>query len=234
MKHDCAQVMELSGQGGSLVNGNGDSVHIEEELVYPLVKSSMLKHPVIAETIKYVIVTQKHIGEDTNRLADMYPKAWAYLQRHSECFVRRKSIIYRNAPPFSIFGVGDYSFATYKVGLSGFYKKPLFALLDPIHGKPTFLDDTLYFLSFSNRAHAYLAMLLLNEASVQEFLKGICFIDSKRPFTKKVLERIDFRKITEKVSIEALASTERRLGLPPLCTSEMYQDFQALLPKELF
>ena len=33
-------------------------------------------------------------------------------------FERRKSIIYKNKPRFSIFGIGDYAFAKYKVGIS--------------------------------------------------------------------------------------------------------------------
>lgn len=45
-----------------------------------------------------------------------------------------------------MFGIGDYSFAPYKVALSGFYKKPLFCLL--YASKPVMTDDTAYFWHF--------------------------------------------------------------------------------------
>lgn len=70
-----------------------------------------------------------------------------------------------------MFGVGDYSFSTYKVGISGFYKKPLFSLLYNKNelSHPIMLDDTSYFLSFDTYDEAYTCMLLLNSESVQNF-----------------------------------------------------------------
>ncbi|MBR2216587.1 MAG: hypothetical protein IJ849_12650 [Selenomonadaceae bacterium] len=59
VKHDCAKVMELTLCNGVLQNGQKKEVHIENSFVYPLIKSSMFKAPIINCFSKYVIVTQK-------------------------------------------------------------------------------------------------------------------------------------------------------------------------------
>src|SRR5699024_7123804 len=141
------------------------------------------------------------------------PKTWEYLNENIELFEGRKSSIYRGAPPFSMFGVGDYSYSKYKVGVSGFYKRPLFSVLFSDDEKPVMTDDTSYFICFDNYDMAYVAMLLLNSNKVQGFLTSIAFLDAKRPYTKKVLERIDFDKIVKSLTIDELSETEQKLEL---------------------
>ena len=155
----------------------------------------------------------------------MAPLTWKYLNDNRSLFDNRKSSIYNGAPAFSMFGVGDYSYAKYKVGISGFYKKPIFSLLyneeDVEH--PVMLDDTTYFISFDNYDLAYVCMLLLNSCKVQEFLYSISFQDAKRPYTKKVLQRLDINKALQCVKYEDLIKTERVLDLPAYLTIEMYE-----------
>ena len=229
VKHDCAKVMELTVKNGTLQNGQKEEVQIQDALVFPLVKSSMFKAPVIDHFSKYVIVTQKKAREETAHLAWEHPKTWKYLNDNIESFENRKSIIYRGAPPFSMFGVGNYSYAKYKVGVSGFYKQSLFSLLYSGDGKPVMTDDTSYFICFEQYDMAYVAMLLLNSAKVQKFFTRIAFLDAKRPYTKKVLERIDFEKIVEALTMDELMETEKALSLPHYATTPMYDAFKASL-----
>ena len=146
-----------------------------------------------------------------------------------ELFDRRKSSIYRGAPPFSMFGVGDYSYSKYKVGVSGFYKQPLFSVLYSDDEKPVMTDDTSYFICFDSYDTAYVAMLLLNSDKVRGFLSSIAFLDSKRPYTKKILERIDFGKIVESLTMDDLTETEYKLDLSHYVTTSMYETFKSLL-----
>lgn len=76
---------------------------------------------------------------------------------------------------------------------------------------------------------AYVAMLLLNSKKVQRFLTGIAFLDAKRPYTKKVLERIDFDKIAACLSIDDLIQAEQDLDLSDYVTDSMYGEFKKLL-----
>ena len=127
-----------------------------------------------------------------------------------------------------MFGIGRYSYAQYKVGISGFYKNPRFSLLYAYNGKPVMTDDTSYFICFPTYNTAYTAMLILNSERVQQFLLTIAFLDAKRPFTKKVLERIDFHKILRSVHVTELIGTEKQLGLQGYFNENMLNDFKGL------
>ena len=229
VKHDCAGVMELEKEGEHCYkNKNKEEVELEDSLIFPLMKSSLFKKPVInSDFKKYVIVTQKKTREDTDYIEKVAPKTWKYLCERKDAFDSRKSSIYKGAPAFSMFGVGDYSYAEYKVGISGFYKKPLFVLLYNENKKeqPIMVDDTSYFLSFDNYSDAYTCMLLLNSSRVQKFLLSISFQDAKRPYTKKVLQRLDFNKCVQNISFKELVDAEKELALPESITEEMYSSF---------
>lgn len=229
VKHDCSKVMELTMQNGTLQNGRKETVQIEDDIVFPLIKSSMFKAPIIHSFSKYVIVTQKKAREETGHLEQELPKTWEYLSDNIELFENRKRSIYRGAPPFSMFGVGDYSYSKFKVGVSGFYKQPLFSVLYSDDEKPVMTDDTSYFICFDSYDMAYVAMLLLNSEKVQGFLTSIAFLDAKRPYTKKVLERIDFDKIVGSLTIAELEETEQKLNLSYYVTIPMYDTFKSLL-----
>jgi len=83
------------------------------------------------------------------------------------------STIYRNRPRFSVFGVGAYSFAPYKVAVSGFYKKLHLVPLGRFARKPIILDDTSYFLACQSEAEsAYLAGLL-NSDIAKEYAEQV-------------------------------------------------------------
>ena len=230
VKHDCSKVMELTYEGGRLRNGRKEIVDIEDNIVFPLVKSSMYKRPVINDFSKYVIVTQRRPREDTAHLQRL-PKTWAYLNENAALFNGRKSSIYHGAPLFAMFGVGEYSYSPYKVGVSGFYRRPLFAVLSSPNGKPVMTDDTSYFISFDSYDMAYVAMLLLNSDTVQSFLQKIAFLDAKRPYTKKVLERIDIAKAYAATPFKDLKVCERSLGLmEDYLTPQMFDAF-SLVPE---
>ncbi|MBQ0055041.1 MAG: hypothetical protein KBS54_02705 [Synergistaceae bacterium] len=228
VKHDCSKIMELSLQNKSMINGLSEEVDIESCFVYPLVKSSMFKSVIIDRSDRYVIVTQKSIGEDTSHIKRDAPKTWNYLFSHKAFFEKRKSAIYKNTPAFAMFGVGEYSYATYKVGVSGFYKKPLFSLLSAKSGCPIMTDDTSYFICLPTYDTAYTTMLILNSSIVQKYICSIAFLDSKRPFTKRVLDQIDFRKVLDVISVDDLIETEKQLGLVKRFNENMLIDFKCL------
>ena len=200
LKHDCSKVMELEKSNSHYTNALKQEIILENDLLYGLLKSSDLKEEEVSKYRKTTIVTQKKVGQDTNYIKKDYPKTFQYLHSNRSFFEKRKSSIYRGKPPFSIFGIGDYSFAPYKVAISGMYKRTLFTLVYPDRGKPIMLDDTCYFIGFDDLTSAKVAQYLLNSESVQNFLKSIIFPDSKRSITKDVLMRVDFRKIIDLVA----------------------------------
>ena len=121
IKHDCAKVMEFSVANGKLFNGYHENVQIEEDLVFPYLKSSDIANGQTTPK-KKILVTQKCIGEPTSFIESKYPAVWKYLLAHSIDFEKRKSVIYKNKSRFAIFSVGEYSFKLYKIAISGLYK----------------------------------------------------------------------------------------------------------------
>ncbi len=225
IKHDCAEIMELEFENGRLQNGKGEVVDVETDRVFPLAKSSDLKLPIISKLRKFVVVPQNFIGEDTNRLQRTNPRLWKYLSSHAPAFAARKSSIYKDKPPFSIFGVGDYSFKPYKVAMSGMYKSSTFSLLLPIEGKPAMLDDTCYLLGFDALEPTLISLALLNSEHVQEFLRSIIFLDSKRPYTKGLLMRIDLRKVASLMPRQQISDYLLRIGAPQHDFEELDLEF---------
>lgn len=195
VKHDLADVMDLREVEGQLRNKSSEIVDVEPEFVYGLLKSSDLYNQDDPNPRYRVPITQKQLGEDTSLLATSAPKLWDYLNSNKLKFDARKSSIYRDRPAFSMFGIGEYSFAPYKVAVSGLYKTIRFRVVRPWNGKPTMLDDTCYFIPCESLSLACALCALLNSPEVLSFLDAIVFKDSKRPVTKKVLQRLSIKAL---------------------------------------
>jgi hypothetical protein len=196
IKHDCANVMELAAADQGWTNGLGETVDLERSHVYPLLKGSDLANGRLAPR-RYVIVPQRRLGEDTGALRTSAPLLWKYLHDHRDQLDSRKSSIYVKQPAFSIFGIGDYSFAPYKVAICGLYKRLMFSVIRPHDGQPVMVDDTAYFLPFETEAAAEAAALALGSPPAQAFLQARVFWDAKRPINKALLQSL---------SLEALLS----------------------------
>jgi hypothetical protein len=151
---------------------------------------------------RYMLVTQRTVNEDTTRIQHSAPRTWNYLTAHADLLNRRASSIYRNRPLFSIFGVGEYSFAPWKVAISGFYKKLVFLQVGPIQGKPVMLDDTAYFLPCRTQAQAEYLGSLLNSSTARGFYEAFVFWDAKRPITADLLRRLDLRRLAAELGSE--------------------------------
>lgn len=201
IKHDCANVMEIVATDQSWTNGLGETVQLERSHVYPLLKGSDIANGRLVPR-RHVIVTQRGLGEDTRTLRTRAPRLWKYLNDHRVQLDGRKSSIYAKQPAFSIFGVGDYSFAPYKVAICGLYKRFAFAVVRPHAGQPVMVDDTAYFLPFDTEEAAEAAALALDSPSARAFFQARVFWDAKRPINKALLQSL---------SLDALLRTIRRV-----------------------
>lgn len=194
LKHDAAKIMEFTREGNMFQNGFGESVELEDEFLYPLLKSSDLGNGRI-DVRKYVLVTQTHTGEDTSKIEFSAPKTWSYLLRYADALEGRRSSIYENRPRFSIFGIGSYSFAPWKVAISGLYKSFSFSVLPPVDGRPIMVDDTCYSIPCQSEEEAKCLCELLSSDPALEFLRSLVFTDSKRPITIDILRRLSLVEV---------------------------------------
>ena len=69
-------------------------------------------------------------------------------------------------------------------------------------------------------------MLVLNSHLVKKFLENIAFLDSKRPFSKKVLKRIDLEKCLNILSFDELKETEKELDLNEYISQDKLEKYK--------
>jgi len=195
IKHDCSKVMELEPTKGGFKNGLNETFVLENNSIYPVLKSSDVGNGRITSYRKVVLITQKTVGEETLSIKSIAPNTWKYLISHREHFSKRKSSIYKNKPEFSLFGIGPYTFKDWKIAISGFYKKLKFNLVGPLDGKTVAFDDTVNFLSFDTEEEARFIFHLITSDTSLEFLESMIFWDEKRPVTVEILRRLSLKEV---------------------------------------
>lgn len=213
VKHDAAKIMEFRSDGTELVNGLGEQYDLESDFVYPLLKSSDLANGRLRPS-RFVLLTQQRVTDETDGIEAKAPKTWKYLMDHADQLDKRGSSIYAKRARFSVFGIGDYTFAPWKVAISGMYKNLCFQTIGKQHGKPVVVDDTCYFIPCDSKTEADFFAELLNSDVAQRFIRALVFSDAKRPITIDVLKRIDLKKLAECVDKEKKAV--RYLASPAL------------------
>ncbi|MCC9606091.1 hypothetical protein LOC68_19625 [Blastopirellula sp. JC732] len=201
IKHDCSKVMELRAEGKRFRNGLGETVELETDYLFPMLKSSEVAAGA-AEPSRWMLVPQRKTADPTDKIEQLAPNTWSYLQRHGELLDRRRSSIYRRRPRFSVFGIGDYTFAPWKVAISGFYKRLQFAVIGSAGDKPIVVDDTVYFLPCQSEREAQLLAKLLHSEPAQQFYASQIFWDAKRPITVDLLKRLDLQALAKELGAE--------------------------------
>lgn len=202
VKHDCSGVMELSkGPDGKLANGEQTRLDLEDSYLFPMLKSSdVAKGRERSE--RFMLVTQREIGADTSTIRTHAPKTWSYLHANAGRLDRRGSVIYKNKPRFSVFGVGRYTFAPWKVAISGFYDQLRFLKVGPVGNKPVVFDDTIYFLPCECEEEADFVSGLVQSSPYQALLRAMMFPGEKRPITADLLKRISLERVARDLGLD--------------------------------
>ncbi len=188
VKHDCAPVMELLPRGDGWANGLDEPVALEDTWLFPYLKGADLAAG--RAPFRRVLVPQHTLGAPTEPLQESAPRTYSYLVQHRARLDGRRSSIYRNQPPFSVFGLGTYTFAPWKVAIAALHKTVAFRVVGPVGARPVLLDDTCYFIPFADEANARVAAACLNAPEAQRFFEARRFVDDKRSITQKLLQRI--------------------------------------------
>lgn len=198
IKHDCSDVMEFRKVDNVLVNGFGEIIDIEKTYLFPLLKGSDVAKGCTRSTERYVLVTQRYVGESTEYIRNSAPKTWNYLRKYESYLDNRKSKIYKKHPRFSIFGVGAYTFKPWKIAICGLYKKLDFRFIDEIDKKSAIFDDTVYFLGFDDESLAHKTFELLTSPTAINFYSSLIFWDEKRPIKSSILNRLNLSALEKR------------------------------------
>ncbi len=127
------------------------------------------------------------------------PHTWRYLHHYGDILDSRRSSIYRNRPRFSVFGVGEYTCARWKVAISGMYKQLRCVVVGPHRNRPVVFDDTCYFIPCHVQEEAQFVANLLNSEPAQQFYRSLIFWDDKRPITARVLRRLSLLQLAQEL-----------------------------------
>ncbi len=200
LKHDAEAVfaferIELGPDG--LVSAHpargGEPVLLEPDRLFPYVKSRHIR-PWRVAGWRYVLAVQDKAGEDVADLPDRLPRTWAYLQAHRKRLEARRSRVFRNGPFHTMFGLGDYSWAEFRVVWVGMGFRPQFAVLewvdDPVLGRrPALVDGACYQVATESEEEAWFLAGLLNCEMVRKALER-ARSGPKRGLGKQVLSSL--------------------------------------------
>ncbi len=190
VKHDAAKVLELTPTEGKLINGFGEVVSVEQDALCPLYKGSDVANG--REPRRVFPLFQTNLSGPLPELRSRWPLLADYLAEHEAVFAARRSKIYAGKEPFSIFGVGPYTLAPWKVVVSGLYSTARFRVIGPSStGRPSLVDDTCYLLPYESEADARTVAAHLNDAGPQALLRALMDEGAKRPITKALLARVE-------------------------------------------
>ena len=229
VKHDLAAIMELEAAGvGAWRNGIGEILGVEPDHIYPLLKSTDLH--LGRPPSKSVIVTQRFLAERTSSLELTSPLLWDYLVSHRTRFAERRSSAYRGRPAFCMFGVGDYTFAPWKVAVSGLHRDARFRVVGPVAGRPVVLDDTCYFWGCEDPGHAAVVTAAMGMPSAREAINRLMPSGTKRSMTKRLLQQIDLDAILDECRGEVVfgaAAILQEMGYGHINADESADDMVA-------
>jgi hypothetical protein len=204
VKHDCAEVLELTAVSeGDFVNKRGQHVSVESLSVFPLCKGTDVARNA-GQPSRWLLLPQTRLGENAAERFKRAPAALAYLESHRGSFAARKSTIYQRGGDFAIFGIGDYAFAPWKVAVSSLHRPPCFVVVGPFGGQPVLFDDTCYYLSFSTREEAECVAKILGSVPSLRFLEALIFPDAKRALTIELLQRLNIGEIAAAAGLDEL------------------------------
>jgi SAM-dependent methyltransferase len=167
---------------------------LEPDHVFPYLKSRhIVKFGLFGHDLQ--LVPLRRMGEDNEtELRERYPRTYDYLAANRERLESRASSWLDRGPFYTLFGLGDYTWADYKVVWCRLGFKPHFAVVstreDPDLGeKPVVPGDHCMFVATDEEREAHLLCALLNSAPYQRTIRSIAS-NGKSSLSKSVISEL--------------------------------------------
>jgi len=144
-------------------------VALEPDLLYPLLRGRDVTRWLATPQAHILMVQdpEKRRGYDEGWLTSKYPKTFAYLRRF-EAELRSRSgyrRYFKETDPFySMFDVGDYTFAPYKVVWREQAAGLTVAVVGPLHDRPVIPDHKLMMVAVDGEDEAHYLSSILNSS----------------------------------------------------------------------
>ncbi|WP_225334716.1 N-6 DNA methylase [Halomicrobium urmianum] len=167
---------------------------IELDLVYPYLKSRhVVRYGHFGHDLRLVPMREAHEDNEA-RLRERYPETYRYLRERRGALEERSSSWLDNGPFYNVFGLGEYTWADYRVAWCRLGYKPHFAVVstadDPDLGeKQVIPGDHYMFVATDDEREAHFLCALLNSAPYQRSLRDVAG-DGKASLTKSTVSRL--------------------------------------------
>ncbi|PIP18084.1 MAG: hypothetical protein COX43_00685 [Parcubacteria group bacterium CG23_combo_of_CG06-09_8_20_14_all_35_9] len=189
---------------------------IEPDLLYPLLRGRDVKRWK-AEPSAYILITHlpgmrlKAIAED--EMKTQYPKTYIYLKRFEGVLRRRAAFkryftkknrgghIIETAPFYSMFDIGDYTFAPYKVVWPWISIDVKAAVITTVDNKPICPEHNTSFVGCKEKNEAYFICTLLNSTIGDFSIRTFCSGGGGGIASPKVLQNIRIPKFNPQNSL---------------------------------
>jgi len=151
---------------------------LESDRIYPYLTSRhVVKYGLFGHDL-HLVPMDKAGEENEDELRSRWPRTYDYLDANRERLADRASSWLEEGPFYNVFGLGEYTWADYKVVWCRLGFKPHFAVVstveDPDLGeKPVVPGDHCMFVGTDDRREAHFLCGLLNAAPYQEGLASL-------------------------------------------------------------
>jgi DNA polymerase III epsilon subunit family exonuclease len=152
---------------------------MEPDLIYPVIKAdSLIKWGLT--NYHYMVVPQQKVGGNNEAwLKENYPKTYEYLKYYKQDLDGRASKWFKgeDKPFYALFGIGEYSFAPYKISWCCMSFKPDFSVISSIKDeyvgmKQILPDNVMGYISVDSADEAHFICGVLNSSLVGDYLKS--------------------------------------------------------------
>ena len=158
------------------------TVELEPDLLYPLLRGRDVQrwH---AQPTYYILLTHlpgaRLNAIPENKMQEKWPKTWAYLKRFEKTLRERSGFkryftrkdkqgqIVETGPFYSMFNVGDYTFAPWKVVWGRIGNRIESAVVSNVDGRPLIPQETISLVACDNREEAYYIAAAINSTPFQ-------------------------------------------------------------------
>jgi hypothetical protein len=138
------------------------------------------------------------------KMQSEFPKTFSYLKRFENMLKKRaafKRYFREEAPFYSIFDIGDYTFSKYKVVWPWISKRVSAAVIGSLNGKVIIPEHNTSFVSFDSKLEAHYFCASFNSAPCEVAIISSYGGGGGGIAAPSVLERVHIQKFSEKKNI---------------------------------
>jgi hypothetical protein len=187
-------------------------VSVEPDLLYPLLRGRDVQRWKAQPSARILMVQdpEERQGYDEEWLQKNYPRTYGYLKRFEEVLRERAAFkryftrkgksgrIVETGPFYSMFDVGTYTFAPWKVVWRYVASDFIVSVASPTEGKPVVPNEKLMLVACRSEAEAHYLCAVLNSLPVRFAVRSF-FVETQ--IAPHVLERLRLPRFNPRTSV---------------------------------